>query len=469
MASGSTNKNTGSREAYSERLGTQICDLYAQINVATYQLLVMIAEFERNSFGDVLGFTTTANWLSWNCGIGLVAAREKVRVALALEELPLVARAFSKGQLSYSKVRAITRVADSDNEETMLDIARESSASQCERIFRQYQQTLARPLLTRVAGQPELPANDFSHHWDEDGCLVFNGRLSPEQGALLLAAMQQQIDAGSAPTDALSVVAQAGMANTTMSPAIPQHNHRGRNAERYTINVEIGGATQSLRDGPGLSDAIVERLTCDASLVVHSCDEHCELLNIGRKSRTVPPSIYRALERRDQGCRFPGCTHNRFVDAHHVVHWAQGGETKLSNLVLLCTRHHKAIHEEGFRIEIESVKANSGKCSRSRIDFYTPTGKYLPPLNDGLTRGRVSAIYPCFDPANDARTTNTTGANGANGTRINRTGDSAESRTACPTSCIDYRQLYPRHPTRNPDYGYINEILTYYHPGHHPE
>ena len=459
MASGSTNKKTGSHEAYSERLGTQICDLYAHINVATYQLLVMIAEFERNSFGDVLGFTTTANWLSWNCGIGLVAAREKVRVALALEELPLVARAFSKGQLSYSKVRAITRVADSNNEETMLDIARESSASQCERIFRQYQQTLARPLLTGMAGQPELPANNFSHHWDEDGCLVLNGRLSSEQGALLLAAMQQQIDAGTAPTDALSVVAQAGMANTTsVSPAIPQHNHRGRNAERYTINVEIGGATQSLRDGPGLSDAIVERLTCDASLVVHSCDEQGELLNIGRKSRTVPPSIYRALERRDQGCRFPGCTHNRFVDAHHVVHWAHGGETKLSNLVLLCTRHHKAIHEEGFRIEIEPVKANSGKGSRSRFDFYTPTGKYLPPLNDGLTQGKVSAIYPRLDPAN--------------GTRISRTGDSAESRTEqhapCPTRCIDYRQLYPRHPTRNPNYGYINEILTYHHPGQHP-
>jgi hypothetical protein len=82
------------------------------------------------------------------------------------------------------------------------------------------------------------------------------------------------------------------------------------------------------------------RLSCDASLV-----------RDGRKSRTFPSALRRALRARDGGCRFPGCENRRFVDAHHVHHWAQGGETTLGNLVLLCRRHHRAVHEGGYRVD----------------------------------------------------------------------------------------------------------------------
>jgi hypothetical protein len=95
-----------------------------------------------------------------------------------------------------------------------------------------------------------------------------------------------------------------------------------------------------LDDGSALAPETVRRLACDASVVQH-----------GRRSRTIPAALRRALQRRDRGCRFPGCENRRFVDAHHVDHWAQGGETTLHNLLLLCRHHHRAVHEGGYRVD----------------------------------------------------------------------------------------------------------------------
>jgi hypothetical protein len=94
-----------------------------------------------------------------------------------------------------------------------------------------------------------------------------------------------------------------------------------------------------------------------------------EILSVGRKTRAVPPSIRRALRLRDKGCRFPGCTHTRHVDAHHVRHWADGGETKLSNLVELCGRHHRLLHEGGYGLKATDDGA---------LIFSRPDGERIP-------------------------------------------------------------------------------------------
>ena len=110
----------------------------------------------------------------------------------------------------------------------------------------------------------------------------------------------------------------------------------------------------ALANGNGRSSLPIEsvkRLCCDGHTVILGKDENGEPLSIGRRSRTVPQAIKRALRAKDKGCRFPGCHHTRFVDAHHVEHWSNGGETSLDNLMLLCSRHHKLIHEGGFTIE----------------------------------------------------------------------------------------------------------------------
>jgi Domain of unknown function (DUF222)/HNH endonuclease len=111
-----------------------------------------------------------------------------------------------------------------------------------------------------------------------------------------------------------------------------------------TLRDGVAGRCE-LEDGPSLAVETVRRLACDASLVSVVENEHGEPLNLGRKTRSIPPAIRRALNARDRGCRFPGCSHTRYVDAHHVHHWAQGGETRLSNLVQLCRFHHRQVHE----------------------------------------------------------------------------------------------------------------------------
>ena len=122
-------------------------------------------------------------------------------------------------------------------------------------------------------------------------------------------------------------------------------------AERYqvVVHVDAGEGASVLEDGPALAPETAERLACDASLV-EIVERDGVPLSVGRRTRTVPPAMRRALQARDRRCRYPGCENRRFLHAHHIRHWADGGETKLDNLVLLCSRHHRFVHEAGYSI-----------------------------------------------------------------------------------------------------------------------
>ena len=128
-------------------------------------------------------------------------------------------------------------------------------------------------------------------------------------------------------------------------------------ADRYQVVVHVGAESPHLEDGSHVSADQVpsgqtsRRIACECSFVRVGEAEDGEPLSIGRRSRTSPPAIRRALRLRDGGCRFPGCTNNRFVDGHHIEHWADGGETSLENVVTLCRHHHHLVHEGGFTCE----------------------------------------------------------------------------------------------------------------------
>jgi hypothetical protein len=124
-----------------------------------------------------------------------------------------------------------------------------------------------------------------------------------------------------------------------------------------------------IEDGPHVSAETARRLACDASIVPVTDDKRGEPLNIGRKTRSIPPAIRRALQMRDEGCRFPGCTHKHFVDGHHIKHWSDGGETSLDNLVQLCRFHHRLLHEGDFGCE---------RKPGGRIVFTNPFGDEIP-------------------------------------------------------------------------------------------
>jgi hypothetical protein len=383
------------------QLENQITELAAHIHAATYRLLELIYEFDQANGWSGPGLASCAHWLNWKCGINLGTAREKVRVARALQALPEVSAEFRRGEISYSKVRAITRVATAENEQQLLQIARHGTAAHVERVVRGFRKVQRIEALEHENQRHAL--RSLQWHTDESGSLVVRGRFTPEQGAVLVKALErvmeqewqeQQNVSAETPVDelrprsepiaqrradALVRMAQSCPAETTGGDAFLVHVH----TDMETLRNDGTGAEAELETGGHVSAETSRRLCCDASVVHWLNDHDGQVLSIGRKSRSVPPSIRRALQRRDKGCRFPGCTCNRFVDAHHVRHWADGGETRLDNLVLLCRRHHRLVHEDGFGVH---------PGADGEFVFTDPDGKMLPQAASSRFRGNVLTL-----------------------------------------------------------------------------
>ena len=457
-----------------ERLGDRIAELSARIQAATYELLVLIRQFdEANGWSTCV---SCAHWLSWRTGLAPGAAREHVRVARALGKLPKLSDAMRRGVVSYSKVRAVTRVATPETEQALLDVALCGTAAHVEQVVRGWRR------VDRAAEQAEdrqrHAARSLSTWVDDDGMVVVRGRLTPEVGAVLRRALEaacdqaQQADAsrGAArevATDtaaADTVVAAMEQVSEGLKPTFAQRQadaigmlaecalagglDRGTAGDRYQVVVHVdagalaeasdvpagtpaaqaaparpGGAPaartrpgsagraargrpmrRSLHPCPGpdpapptpaqhleaappaaapaagsqtvldeaggihVSQETARRLACDAATVKMQHGAGGEILDVGRRTRTISPALRRALVARDRQCQFPGC-HNRRCDAHHLRHWADGGATALDNLVLLCRRHHRAVHEEGFGVTL---------AAKGGVRFVRPDGRPLP-------------------------------------------------------------------------------------------
>ena len=355
----------GESEVPLEELVAQITELAGHLNAATHRWLMLIAEFDQRKGWNDGALKSCAHWLNFKVGLDLGAAREKVRVAHALAGLPAISDAMACGQLSYSKVRALTRVATPPTEDYFLDIALHGTAQHVERLVRYYRQVEQREALSREAHQQET--RELSYWFDTDGSVIFKARLPAVAGAALIKALEAAGDQlykahVSAETsqdttyamrraDALARVAEVFLAGGDTDAKGSERYQVIVHADAQTLNTDADGRCEIDGVSP-IAAETARRMACDASRIVIKENEKGEPLEIGRKTRTVPPAIRRALASRDKGCQFPGCTHQRFLDAHHVKHWAQGGETALSNLVLLCRFHHRAVHEGGIRIKV---------------------------------------------------------------------------------------------------------------------
>lgn len=339
-------------------LEAEITELAGHLNAAQHRWLVLIEEFDRRNGWSDGSTQSCAHWLNWKCGIAVGAAREKVRVAHAIPKLPQIGAAMARGELSYSKVRALTRIACEKTEEYLLNIALHGTAAHVERVVRQFRRAQEAAELSREERQQ---ANRrLTYFYDADGSLVLKGRLPAEVGAQLIKAVEaaaqdeasEDVPAetserpswGARRADALGRIAESFLKHglEVLSPG---------DRQQIIVHVDAqtlreGGAGRcEFEDGPSMAAETARRMACDASTVHLHENDAGEPLDIGRKSRTIPPALRRALKSRDKGCRFPGCPNSRYVDAHHIHHWAQGGETKLSNLVQLCRFHHRQVHE----------------------------------------------------------------------------------------------------------------------------
>jgi len=342
-------------------LVAEITTLAGHLNAGNARFLALVAELDRRQGWAEWGVKSCAHWLNWKCGIDLGAAREKVRVARSLETLPQVSAAMAAGRISYAKVRAMTRVADAGNESYLLNIALCGTASHVEDVVRGYRRALDAAELTREAVQQR--DQSLWWHTEPDGSLAIRGRLPAEVGALFVRALQAAVDSLPIPKDVSAetssddlhrarkrrVEALATLAESFL--ATGPRDLSGSDRQQIVVHVDVETLKHrhagrcELEHGPSIASETARRLSCDASVVRIVEDAKGEPLDVGRKTRTVPPGIRRALQARDQGCRFPGCCFKRYVDGHHVKHWADGGDTKLSNLVTLCRFHHRLVHE----------------------------------------------------------------------------------------------------------------------------
>ena len=422
-----------------DALEAEITELWGHINAATARFLTLLAEFDRREGWAQHGVSNCAHWLNWQCGISRAAAREKVRTARALESLPKIAAAFGEGRLSYSKVRAVTRVATAETEDLLLNIALHGTAAHVERTVRGFRR------VQRYRERSEAEAIQERRYLncrrDADGTVRLEARLTPEVGELLLKALQaaeadieeQRGDAEPAgnvrnarSTDKAGEAGPACKANGDVSaetspaqfvlPPRPDAapggvSQRRADALEHILDRFLAGkcsgsaagahevvvhiAHDALCDVPESGGASFEhggtvavetarRLGCDGALIGVVEGDKGEPLAVGRRTRAVPPAIRRALRIRDGGCRFPGCDRSRFTHAHHIRHWADGGETNLNNLVTLCSQHHRLVHEGGYGVRVEE----------GEIQFMRPDGRIMPAAgmpHGGRFRGNASA------------------------------------------------------------------------------
>jgi hypothetical protein len=318
-----------------------------------------------------------AHWLSWRIGLDPATAREKVRVARALGNLPTIDAALKSGKLSYAKVRALTRVATPETEAKLLDAAMYSTGAQLERLCRGYR-------IAKTADNALPPPERSLRRRDLPGGMVkLEIVLTPDEADLVLGALdrarglERKVDEHRieqpdpkrpSRADGMVALAESYLAGNAGT---------GNGGERFQVMLHVdqdplapdGALAGTLDDGTRVSAEAFRRVACDCGLVPVGHDKTGTTMSIGRRSRSIPPAIRRALLLRDRGCAFPGCTHNRFLHGHHIQHWLHGGETSLDNLSLLCSHHHHLVHEGGWSVE---------RTADGDLCFRAPDGGALP-------------------------------------------------------------------------------------------
>jgi hypothetical protein len=371
-------------------LADEIASMAAHLDAATHRLLACIRGFDESGAWARQGLVSCAHWLSWRIGLDPGTAREKVRVARALGALPRIDEALRRGVLSYAKVRAMTRVATAENEERLLEIALATTGAQLERVCRRF-----RRVVDLVEGERLDERRYVRDEVLSSGLVRITAVLQPDEAALVMKAIEaarlqarsSDVPAEASPEVPSPMLSTPDALTRVAESFLAQGEAEGCGGDRYQIVVHLdqdplaadGDLAANLDDGTRVSAETFRRIACDAGLVPMLHGATGETIDVGRRTRTISPALRRALEARDHGCQFPGCTNRLYVHAHHIQHWANGGATSPENLVLLCSAHHRMVHEGGFRVS----RAGGG------IEFHDPHGRRLDrcPATAPVARG----------------------------------------------------------------------------------
>ena len=346
------------------RVEAELRELAGHIYAAQARYLELVGEFDRLKGWADRGYRTANQWLSITTGAAPSTAREQLRVADSLRGFREAQAALARGELSYDKVAAATKMMTPVNESDLVHVAIHAAPSDLQAMVSAY---LAAERVRRIdAGEIDEPFETryLSSWFDDHGSFRMKARLDADEGQVVRAALdaaserlfrsapdeQTARDPEARAADALVAVAETALASDELPDTTA--------ADRYQVMVTVDAATLGgeaddvarLGDSVAITRRALEQLSCDCSLVA-LVERDGEPLGVGRKTRKVPAAVRRALRARDRHCRFPGCRGARFVDAHHREHWIAGGATDLDNLVTLCRYHHRMVHRLGYRVE----------------------------------------------------------------------------------------------------------------------
>lgn len=331
------------------------------------------------------GILSTAHYLGWACSLSPGPAREHVRVARALRQMPRVKALFAQGVLSYSKVRELTRVAGQVDDQQLCELAEMMTASQLARTISSFRTAAG----TRIVAEQ---SRRFTTTPTGDGMVRLSLVLPAEQAAVITAAVEAatrellaaDVPAGTSrpapdevaqaprpfPTtaDRLQALVDVAASYLDTRPSVPEDDHTlvvvhvsaeqlgdvpaGTSAGSTSMGSLRSGTCHVEGHGP-IEAATAQRLLCTSPMLGAVVDRHGQVLALGRTRRLATRAQRRALRIRDHGvCQFPGCHRDQHLDAHHLVPWSHGGPTDIGNLVLLCRRHHTLTHEGGLRLSL---------------------------------------------------------------------------------------------------------------------
>ena len=392
----------------------------ARVAAEMCRWLDLVAELVIRRIWADQGARTPAVWLSWAVGLSPSAARDQVRVALRLRELSRVREAFAAGRLSYSKVRAITRVAVPELEELLLEWAGCATGADMERIVAGYRAAQRGGRRTPAADEwlREVLVRDRA-----DGTSEVVIRLPTEEAHALAACADRLVDLDEAdvevdgeaglaavPGDAAEAAGTGSGASGDAAESLVARPRGARRADavlhalqtavaaggsdttgadRHTLVLHADAADLAAADDPdsvavdtdsvavdtarghlpALSRRVLRRLACDAGLVLVATGHHGTPIDVGRRDRRLSTALRRALLARDRSCRFPGCGARRHLHGHHIRYWSDGGPTDLANLVLLCAFHHRYVHDHDVDIRLRPDRAHQ---------FRHPDGRRIP-------------------------------------------------------------------------------------------
>ncbi|CAN5732504.1 HNH endonuclease signature motif containing protein [soil metagenome] len=365
------------------RVEQDFAELQAACEALEAERLRRLAEIARRRLFESDGHLSAASWLVARFCVAWGEARRAVVTARALERMPIVRRGFDTGAVSLSAVRTLVEAHEAEpeafeaSERFLVEAAVRNSVPDLRRVVAHWRHVVERERAGSAFLDSALRRRRRLHaSVTLEGMVRLDGDLDPESGETFMTALRAVLDAQARSelpgdderspaqrrADALGEICRGWLEHADRPEVAGERPHLSVTVPLETLALAGANGPESLVTGSHatstldhvgpIDSATVRRLACDASVTRIVLGPRSEPLDVGRKTSVVPPAIRRAVVARDRRCRFPGCDRpHSWCDAHHVVHWADGGGTSVANLVLLCRRHHRLTHER-FSVEV---------------------------------------------------------------------------------------------------------------------